>query len=188
MFKFGLTALEQFKPRLPEWPQYCSHILAIPGIKKVQPDLVDFIQTNLPSLPPSTTSPPSGLGTPGGATPTGQQAPTTPNSSSANLNASSDKIAAQQQKPDPSRGPAAPAQAPVTSQPVDTSVQKTAPSDILYKSVSPPPSIDEIIKDKIHFVFNNVSQVNMDQKVGELKSLFKVTGFGLLLIINVYVG
>src|SRR6185437_4960067 len=39
MFKFGLTALEQFKSRLSEWPQYCSHILAIGHIRKFHPEI-----------------------------------------------------------------------------------------------------------------------------------------------------
>jgi CCR4-NOT transcription complex subunit 1 len=26
LFKFGFYALEQFIPRLPEWPQYCAHL------------------------------------------------------------------------------------------------------------------------------------------------------------------
>jgi CCR4-NOT transcription complex subunit 1 len=69
MFKFGLTALDQFKSRLPEWPQYCSHILAIPSIRKVVPEIVEFIEKNLPALPPATAPPSgpaaSGMGLPG---------------------------------------------------------------------------------------------------------------------------
>lgn len=34
MFKFGMFALEQFKGRLHEWPQYCSHIVQIPHLKE----------------------------------------------------------------------------------------------------------------------------------------------------------
>lgn len=44
MFKFGLTALEQFKSRLAEWPQYCSHILAITHIRRNHPEIIDFIE------------------------------------------------------------------------------------------------------------------------------------------------
>ncbi len=32
VFRFGMIALEQFKSRLSEWPQYCSHIMRIPHI------------------------------------------------------------------------------------------------------------------------------------------------------------
>ncbi len=32
VFRFGMIALKQFKSRLSEWPQYCSHIMYIPHI------------------------------------------------------------------------------------------------------------------------------------------------------------
>ena len=34
MFRFGMFALEQFKERLHEWPQYCSHIVQIPHLRE----------------------------------------------------------------------------------------------------------------------------------------------------------
>eukprot|EP00953_Heterococcus_sp_UTEX-ZZ885_P017741 9931-Heterococcus_DN1.PRE.1 len=39
MFRFGMFALEQFKSRLSEWPQYCSHIVLIPHLAENHPDL-----------------------------------------------------------------------------------------------------------------------------------------------------
>jgi CCR4-NOT transcription complex subunit 1 len=45
MFRFGMFALEQFKARLGEWPQYCSHIVAIQHLSTNSPDLVAEIQT-----------------------------------------------------------------------------------------------------------------------------------------------
>lgn len=45
MFTFGMFALEQFKERLNEWPQYCSHIVQIPGLKENYKKLVDEIET-----------------------------------------------------------------------------------------------------------------------------------------------
>jgi CCR4-NOT transcription complex subunit 1 len=44
MFKFGMFALEQFKGRLHEWPQYCSHIVQIPHLKEGYADLVAEIE------------------------------------------------------------------------------------------------------------------------------------------------
>ena len=35
MCKFGATALDSFKQRLPEWPQYCQHLYAIPHLTQV---------------------------------------------------------------------------------------------------------------------------------------------------------
>ena len=44
MFRFGMFALEQFKERLHEWPQYCSHIVQIPHLKQGYADLVNEIE------------------------------------------------------------------------------------------------------------------------------------------------
>lgn len=44
MFQFGMFALEQFKGRLHEWPQYCSHIVQIPHLKEGYADLVAEIE------------------------------------------------------------------------------------------------------------------------------------------------
>mmetsp|Transcript_1040 Transcript_1040/g.1637 ORF Transcript_1040/g.1637 Transcript_1040/m.1637 type:complete len:1650 (-) Transcript_1040:136-5085(-) len=43
MFRFGMFALEQFKTRLHEWPQYCSHIVQIPHLKEHYAELVGEI-------------------------------------------------------------------------------------------------------------------------------------------------
>ena len=40
MLRFGMFALEQFKTRLPRWPQYCQHILNIPHLRELNPTLV----------------------------------------------------------------------------------------------------------------------------------------------------
>ncbi len=40
MFSFGMYALEQFKSRLAEWPQYCNHILHIAHLQKIYPEVV----------------------------------------------------------------------------------------------------------------------------------------------------
>jgi CCR4-NOT transcription complex subunit 1 len=45
MFRFGMFALEQFKARLGEWPQYCSHIVAIQHLSTNSPELVTEIRT-----------------------------------------------------------------------------------------------------------------------------------------------
>eukprot|EP00941_MAST-03F_sp_MAST-3F-sp1_P005319 g5319.t1 len=47
MYRFGKYALEQFMTRLREWPQYCAHIVQIPHLREVYPDLVAEIQRAL---------------------------------------------------------------------------------------------------------------------------------------------
>ncbi|CAM9404481.1 unnamed protein product [Chrysoparadoxa australica] len=44
MLRFGMFALEQFKSRLHEWPQYCSHIIQIDHLEKNHPELVREIE------------------------------------------------------------------------------------------------------------------------------------------------
>jgi len=43
MFRFGMYALEQFKERLHEWPQYCSHIEQISHIKQYYQEMMQEI-------------------------------------------------------------------------------------------------------------------------------------------------
>ncbi len=40
MLRFGMFALDQFKSRLPRWPQYCQHILNIPHLREHYPGVV----------------------------------------------------------------------------------------------------------------------------------------------------
>ncbi|RCH84773.1 hypothetical protein CU098_001795, partial [Rhizopus stolonifer] len=44
MFNFGIQALTQFQSRLPEWPQYCAHLLQIPALQQASPDLAHMIK------------------------------------------------------------------------------------------------------------------------------------------------
>ena len=44
MFRFGMFALEQFKERLHEWPQYCSHIVQISHLREGYAALVGEIE------------------------------------------------------------------------------------------------------------------------------------------------
>lgn len=47
MFQFGMFALEQFKARLHEWPQYCSHIVQIPHLREGYASLVSEIEATM---------------------------------------------------------------------------------------------------------------------------------------------
>eukprot|EP00252_Welwitschia_mirabilis_P002749 TRINITY_DN12719_c0_g2_i1.p1 TRINITY_DN12719_c0_g2~~TRINITY_DN12719_c0_g2_i1.p1 ORF type:complete len:2025 (+),score=405.51 TRINITY_DN12719_c0_g2_i1:577-6075(+) len=55
MFSFGLTALEQFRDRLVEWPQYCNHILQISHLREAHGELIEFIDGALASISSSQT-------------------------------------------------------------------------------------------------------------------------------------
>ncbi|CAN8065506.1 unnamed protein product [Agarophyton chilense] len=45
--KFGLCALERFKNRFYEWPQFCSHILELARLKDIAPGLIGEVQQAL---------------------------------------------------------------------------------------------------------------------------------------------
>ncbi|KAK4519925.1 uncharacterized protein ATC70_010169 [Mucor velutinosus] len=47
MYNFGLQALAQFQSRLPEWPQYCAHLLQIPTLQQANPDLIHLIKGSM---------------------------------------------------------------------------------------------------------------------------------------------
>eukprot|EP01113_Clastostelium_recurvatum_P016806 TRINITY_DN1971_c0_g1_i2.p1 TRINITY_DN1971_c0_g1~~TRINITY_DN1971_c0_g1_i2.p1 ORF type:complete len:2308 (-),score=670.74 TRINITY_DN1971_c0_g1_i2:313-7236(-) len=164
MFRFGLYALEQFKSRFAELPQYCSHILQIPHIKQYHPEIVAYIEEVQaqsgqqmrpqgdephiirpppglePQQPPNMPAPPPGLGAP------------------------------------PVRDPTVPAARPAVPVPVqegndfDTSLPLNTLVSASSREIVQP---DDKVKDKIHFIFNNVSQSNMEQKANELKDLLR---------------
>jgi hypothetical protein len=45
MCKFGATALESFRSRLPEWGSFCSFLYAVPHLADVLPDVALFLET-----------------------------------------------------------------------------------------------------------------------------------------------
>ena len=49
MFKFGLTAINQFKQQLPGWPQYCAQVLQLSPVREADPELIAFIESSLPN-------------------------------------------------------------------------------------------------------------------------------------------
>jgi CCR4-NOT transcription complex subunit 1 len=165
MFKFGLYALEQFKPRLYEWPQYCSHILAIPQIKAHHPDIIDIIEKALSQPSP-------------GAQQIPPENPVVVANVSVPQNSSSPPPNASRNFPPPPPGlpPLPNSQAHDAASPPAASTefdQPTLGNTLLLKSARDIVQPDEHTKDKIHFIFNNVSQHNMELKANELRELLK---------------
>lgn len=46
MFSFSIQALDSFRERLSNWPEFCYHILKVPHIHEAQNDILDYI-TNI---------------------------------------------------------------------------------------------------------------------------------------------
>jgi CCR4-NOT transcription complex subunit 1 len=62
MFRFGMFALEQFKSRLGEWPQYCSHVVQIEYLNQHHAELVDEVKRAMNSAKTSEAASSSNIG------------------------------------------------------------------------------------------------------------------------------
>ena len=143
MHAFGRTGLDQFKPRLGEWPKFCQGMLQVPHLRSSAPDVVQLLEQGLGA---------SSKGAPDGAAP--GQAKGRPDS---------------QHEQQPKAAPAA-AGGGGGAAPGPSSFA-TLNSDALEAAntasfVMP----DEALADKIHFAVNNLSRDNLSQKVEEVKS------------------
>lgn len=204
MFKFGLFALQQFKSRLGEWPQYCSHILQIPHIRQYHPDIVEFIEDSLknasgvaapeptvPAMPKQKTGDAAGTSTflPGfaqaEAAQAGQPAALAGKAPVAKQPPATTAPAARPTTPPQAAPPASNVQPQSSAKTTGSAsaapaMKGNAPSfhmgnqlplEAILQSITPASAPDETIKDKIFFVFNNVSKQNMDIKANELRSI-----------------
>lgn len=161
MFNFGVQALLQFQSRLPEWPQYCSHLLQIPQLQQSHPDIIQYVRSALASNANSTTvtTPPlsSTLGI-GNGEPDSSQ--------STNTNMNNELLSAIKPASDTSNK--------VFDKPAFTALNL----DTLLAADKDDYEIpSEAIQDKILFIVNNVAQSNLDTKVAEMKELLKESHF-----------
>ena len=54
MYRFGVQALNHFKDRVPDWPQYCEQILSVQTLGTNEPELMSYIRTKQHSAPSQT--------------------------------------------------------------------------------------------------------------------------------------
>ncbi|KAI8346449.1 CCR4-Not complex component, Not1-domain-containing protein [Mortierella sp. GBAus27b] len=156
MFNFGAQALSRFQSRLQEWPTYCSHLLQIPHLQQVHPEIVRYIHAMLPS---ATAAAQDGLG---------QSADQL--SSGLSQQPAVQEVQRQIAQPLPSVASPPPSAPPVfTSLNVDTLL--VARDDINYEAPN------EQTQDKILFIVNNVSQTNIDTKLAEMKDLLRESAY-----------
>ncbi|XP_062856838.1 CCR4-NOT transcription complex subunit 1 isoform X2 [Trichomycterus rosablanca] len=166
MYYFGIAALDRFKNRLKDYPQYCQHLASIGHFLQFPHHLQEYIEYGQQSRDPPVKM---------------QGSITTPGSLAL--------AQAQAQSQPPKVPPPGQACTLVTTTTTTTTVAKTstitrptAPSinttnidtllvatDQTERIVEPPENVQE----KIAFIFNNLSQSNMSQKVEELKETVK---------------
>jgi len=168
MFRFGMFALEQFKERLHEWPQYCSHIVQIPHLKSGYAELVAEIETAMSenqNLPPS-----SAL-------------------SSGGEEDLSDKLLQAPVTGGDAVGPSQVPPASISISQVPSSIRKKIEPAIFGEGLGRAVNDHEEVKheappgailDKVQFLINNVSMSNVDQKAKDVKNMLDPKYFGWL--------
>ncbi|KAF9207336.1 hypothetical protein BGZ49_000688 [Haplosporangium sp. Z 27] len=157
MFNFGAQALSRFQSRLQEWPTYCTHLLQIPHLQQVHPEIVRYIHAVLPSVTAAAQDRSNQSVDLISASPLQQPA----------VQEVQRQITQSTPTSVASPKPAAP---PVfTSLNVDTLL--VGRDDIDYEAPN------EQTQDKILFIVNNVSQTNIDIKLAEMKELLRETAY-----------
>lgn len=149
MYYFGITALDRFRHRLKEYPQYCQHLASIPHFREFPPHLIEYIDNGSRGVEPPNR--PHGPVLPQVTTAAKTTTPTTPTTTVAGKTSST--------------------AAPMSGRPsianatnIDT-LLVASEKDVLI--VDPP----ENVQDKVSFIFNNLSQLNLTQKCEELRDI-----------------
>ncbi|KAJ2954200.1 hypothetical protein O0L34_g2438 [Tuta absoluta] len=162
MYYFGIAALDRFKSRLKDYHKYCEHVRAIPHFTEFPPHLIEYIEYGLQSQEP----------------PTKPQGAVLPTSLAALLNQSAVVTVST-----PYRAVVcAPSSISVMSKVTNAagsmssrpSIANATNIDTLLtatdreEKINAPP---EAIQDKTAFIFNNLSQLNLQTKCEELKEI-----------------
>ncbi|XP_066592088.1 CCR4-NOT transcription complex subunit 1 isoform X2 [Prorops nasuta] len=159
MYFFGIAALDRFKGRLKDYQTYCEHVRTIPHFHDFPAHLVEYVEYGLQGQEP----------------PTRPQGPVLPKTIAAML---------------------APVTTPyktLTTTTITTSTTQSKPSTTPTTSLSARPSIanatnidtllvatdkeekitapPEALQDKTAFIFNNLSQLNLQQKCDEIREI-----------------
>ncbi len=186
MFRFGMFALEQFKERLHEWPQYVSHIVQIPHLKEGYKSLVEEIEGSMVETQNRNSS---GISVSSGTTDSNSVSSGRPNRevpSTVDVQLSTDG------RPNQLNGGLAPSLTltpgalPAANQ-SNTSVNRVAKfgpglgravngkeEDIQHEA--PPDSV----LDRVQFLINNITMSNVEAKSSDLKELLDPKHFGWL--------
>lgn len=150
MYYFGITALDRFRHRLKEYPQYCQHLASIPHCREFPPHLIEYIDFGSRGQEPPNR--PHGPVLPQVTTVAKTVTPTT---------APTTTVA----------GKTSTTVAPISGRPsianatnIDTLLVASEKDDLM---VIPP----ESVQDKVSFIFNNLSQINLTQKCDELREI-----------------
>eukprot|EP00339_Tiarina_fusa_P012692 CAMPEP_0117063692 /NCGR_PEP_ID=MMETSP0472-20121206/44463_1 /TAXON_ID=693140 ORGANISM="Tiarina fusus, Strain LIS" /NCGR_SAMPLE_ID=MMETSP0472 /ASSEMBLY_ACC=CAM_ASM_000603 /LENGTH=2289 /DNA_ID=CAMNT_0004783497 /DNA_START=52 /DNA_END=6922 /DNA_ORIENTATION=+ len=183
MFQFGMFALEQFKGRLHEWPQYCSHIVQIPHLKDGYAELVSEIEgamlesQNRPSAQSNSTAA-AGSATTAPKPPSPKEkvaAPTAkPESLAGSLPASSNSSAASLELPTAVLRVDAKPRIAEFGPKLGRAVTDVGEEDREYEAPT------DTVLDRVQFLVNNLAPSNVESKAQELKDMLDPKYFGWL--------
>lgn len=151
MTKFGLCALDRFRKRLPEWPQYCTRVLELSHLRLIAPELMREIESLAYGV---VTSPPQSFVTNQEQKVT--RRPEIPLEGSPNIAVRNGA---------PSYGPASPRH---RTSPTLEAVAKRNQSFAIP---------DAVTCEKISFIFNNLSASNFEEKKGQLVEFLQPNHF-----------
>lgn len=174
MYYFGIAALDRFKNRLKDYPQYCQHLASIAHFLQFPHHLQEYIEYGQQSRDPpvkmqgSITTPGSlALAQAQSQQPGAPKVPQPGQTSTLVTTTTNTTTVAKTTtitRPTPSFKKDVPPSINTTN--IDTLLVAT---DQTERIVEPPENVQE----KIAFIFNNLSQSNMTQKVEELKETVK---------------
>uniref|UniRef100_A0A4W6DE85 CCR4-NOT transcription complex subunit 1 n=1 Tax=Lates calcarifer TaxID=8187 RepID=A0A4W6DE85_LATCA len=179
MYYFGIAALDRFKNRLKDYPQYCQHLASIAHFLQFPHHLQEYIEYGQQSRDPpvkmqgSITTPGSlalaqvqaqaQSQQPGGPKPPQPGQPSTLVTTTTTTTTAAKTTTITRPTPSSFKKDVPPS---INTTNIDTLLVAT---DQTERIVEPPENVQE----KIAFIFNNLSQSNMTQKVEELKETVK---------------
>eukprot|EP00980_Cylindrotheca_fusiformis_P007822 scaffold1669_cov129-Cylindrotheca_fusiformis.AAC.33 len=180
MFQFGMFALEQFRGRLHEWPQYCSHIVQIPHLREGYAELVSEIESamlesqNRVAAQGNTPNSTSSGGSVGREQSVSSAGATQDSAQPTTVAGSSNSSAASLEIPS--------AVLPVDAKPriaefgpnLGRAVTEFGDDEIDYESPT------DATLDRVQFLVNNLAPANVEEKAQELRGLLEPRFFGWL--------
>lgn len=180
MYYFGITALDRFKNKLHLYPKYCEYVHSIPHFDQFPQHLIEYIEYGAQGQePPNKTLGPGPLpvsiaqllpaqtGVAGGNPLYRSNSVTgTTNLTSATVPAAPAKVNLGAQLPTPGQQPPR-VKSIANATNIDTLLVAT--QDREEKIVTPP----DAVQDKTAFIFNNLSQLNLQQKCEEIKDIIQ---------------
>ncbi|XP_061382387.1 CCR4-NOT transcription complex subunit 1 isoform X1 [Danaus plexippus] len=163
MYYFGIAALDRFKSRLKDYHKYCEHVRAIPHFNEFPPHLIEYIEYGLQSQEPPTK--PQGAVLPTSLTAIlNQTAVITVSAPYRAVICAPSAISVISKVSNCIAGGIGSRPSIANATNIDTLLTAT---DREEKINAPP----EAIQDKTAFIFNNLSQLNLQPKCEELKEI-----------------